>query len=227
MTGMIEETPEERFDRVRREIWLKNANLPERYAGTSWWEEFSWPEEDEAVIHAWLRMLEKGTVFEVGPDMGLGLLLDGAPGAGKTTRACKLVRDLISSMPTTGTRTRRLVYFTRFDGLVRLEKSTFGEAGDPQAERILAGIIGDADEMSIVRLLVLDDLGKEYKTNFTERIFENVLRARYDAGLPTVITTNLPLSRWAETYGPSVESFAHEAFVHVPMISPTGDRRRE
>lgn len=207
----------------RREAWLLNSNLPKRYRENRWWAEYTWPAGPEKVIQHWLQMFTDGSLYAAGPDMGTGLLLDGEPGAGKTTRVCALLRDIIDSLPAE-LPSYTPVLWLRYDKLVRLEKSTFGAESDPRDERLLQGILGDSDPKFVVNLLAIDDLGKEYKTNFTERIFENVIRARHDEGLPTVITTNVALNKWAETYGPSVESFAHEAFLHVPMI--VDDRRK-
>ena len=87
-------------------------------------------------------------------------------------------------------------------------------------------IYGDAKHS--VPVFVLDDLGKEYRTQsgWSENTFDALLRARFNAGLPTVITTNVPLSKWRVTYGEAMASFAHEAFVEVKVESDKGDRRR-
>ena len=43
--------------------------------------------------------------------------------------------------------------------------------------------------------------------------------------VPTIVTTNVPLDRWATVYGPAMASFAHEAFLPVQVTSAVGDRR--
>ena len=60
----------------------------------------------------------------------------------------------------------------------------------------------DADELETVRhcsLLVYDDLGAERLTDFTVDRVSFVLRYRYNACLPTIVTTNLKPSELAAT----------------------------
>ena len=69
-----------------------------------------------------------------------------------------------------------------------------------------------------VRVLVIDDLGKEYKgAGYNDASFDEVLRSRYDKGLPTIITTNVPRENWAAHYGEAMGSFAYEAFNRVEI----------
>ena len=68
-----------------------------------------------------------------------------------------------------------------------------------------------------VRVLVLDDLGKEYGSDYTVTGFDEILRSRYDKALPTIITTNTPREQWARKYGDAMESFSHEAFRRVKL----------
>jgi DNA replication protein DnaC len=91
----------------------------------------------------------------------------------------------------------------------------------------MEGVFGDAGNNS-VSLLVIDDLGKEHRTatGWAENTFDAVLRSRYNAGLPTIVTTNVPLKNWGEVYGEAMESFAHEAFLPINVVSMEGDRRK-
>lgn len=51
------------------------------------------------------------------------------------------------------------------------------------------------------QILLLDDLGKEYDTKLSQNILDNLLRARVQAGRPTIITTNLTLAGVIARYG--------------------------
>jgi DNA replication protein DnaC len=75
-----------------------------------------------------------------------------------------------------------------------------------------------------VRVLVLDDLGKEYGSEYNTTGFDEILRSRYDKALPTIVTTNTPREQWARKYGDAMGSFVHEAFKRV--IIGTTDLRR-
>ena len=74
---------------------------------------------------------------------------------------------------------------------------------------------------------VLDDLGKEYRTssNWAENTFDALLRSRFNAGFPTIVTTNVPLKSWGTVYGEAMGSFAYEAFIPIDIIAK-GDRRK-
>ena len=50
------------------------------------------------------------------------------------------------------------------------------------------------DAISRVKLLVLDDLGAERDTSYSAELMYAVIDARYKAGLPTIVTTNLALA---------------------------------
>jgi len=84
--------------------------------------------------------------------------------------------------------------------------------------REMDGLHGRAKEDWLnVRVLVLDDLGKEYGSKYTDSTFDEILRSRYDKGLPTIITTNVRLEDWEEKYSLAMESFANEAFIRVSL----------
>jgi DNA replication protein DnaC len=69
-----------------------------------------------------------------------------------------------------------------------------------------------------VRVLILDDLGKEYGSKYDDTSFDEILRSRYDKALPTIITTNVSRDKWSAQYGEAMGSFAHEAFHRVAII---------
>ncbi len=186
-------------------------------------------------VRDWMQLVIDGDVIRAkGSDScGLGLLLIGEPGHGKTTLASVLGQTLIRLAPkeTWGPADQiisRPVFFTDYPKLLRLQKRQWDES-DETEKSLIDCIYGEAKPGDNVRLLILDDLGKEYRTasGWSENTFDALLRARYNAGLPTIVTTNTPMSEWADTYGDSMASFAHEAFVPLAIISTRGDRRRK
>ena len=104
--------------------------------------------------------------------IGKGLLLYGSIGTGKTYAACEVANALIDQgYP---------VYVTNFSRVLNTLQGTF----DKQ-EYI--------DELNRYQLLILDDLGIERETAFAKEQVFNVIDARYRAGLPMIITTNLAI----------------------------------
>jgi superfamily II DNA/RNA helicase len=116
-----------------------------------------------------------------------------------------------------------------------------GKAYEPQVEalkngvEVIAGTPGRLIDMikqghldlSAIKVLVLDDIGKEYRTasGWAENTFDALLRARFNAGLPTIVTTNVPIKDWGDTYGQPMGSFVKEAFMPIVVESAEGDRR--
>jgi len=187
------------------------------------------------IAHDWMQEVIAGDVIRAkGSDTcGLGLLLIGEPGHGKTTLASVIGQTLIRLSPKevwgpTDQVITRPVFFADYPKLLRLQKRQWSDE-DETEKSLIDCIYGEAKPGDNVRLLILDDLGKEYRTasGWSENTFDALLRARYNAGLPTIVTTNTPMGEWADTYGDSMASFAHEAFVPIAIISTRGDRRRK
>ena len=179
----------------------------------------------KATVMKWVSTVQAGGVIKSpgSPLAGLGLLLVGSPGHGKTTLASVALQELIRTMP--GDIRTPVGAFMDYPKLLRLKKSTWDEDNE-KSSRLLDSIYGDAGILNL-GVFVLDDIGKEYRTasGWAENVFDELLRSRYNAGLPTIITTNVELAQW-DKYGPAMESFAHEAFVNVAVKAPRGDRRK-
>ena len=78
-------------------------------------------------------------------------------------------------------------------------------------------------EIKSVPLLVLDDLGKEYSTEWTNETIYSIINYRYEHMLPTVVTTNLSLSELQERIGEATVSRLMEMCEYV---SVTGEDYR-
>ena len=198
---------------------ILRANLPMKSIGMELSDLDNGPAADKVKI--WLEQVQAGVVIKSpgSPFSGLGLLLVGLPGHGKTTLASVAVQELIRTMPFD---TEQPALFMDYPKFLRLEKTAFS---DPSVEDDLRKIYGD-DRHSIP-LFILDDLGKEYRTQagWAENVFDALLRARFNTGLPTIVTTNVKTSKWRATYSEAMASFAHEAFMWVEVESDNGDRR--
>lgn len=217
---------------------LRGSNIPRRFLGME-------PADIEKkvgsfpkVIDGWLEtVLDGDNIKQVGGigTTGLGLLFDGGPGLGKTTHAVTTLMEFVRRLPNDEAKARdvlgisskdygmqtRAVYYMTYPEFLSRKKAMFDADPESKANMFqeMEGYHGRSKyDWLNVRLLVLDDLGKEYGSDYDNTSFDEILRARYDKALPTIITTNVRREDWEKKYGPAMGSFAHEAFKRVRII---------
>lgn len=116
--------------------------------------------------------------FDAMRKQGTGLLLCGTVGTGKSFLAAAIANELISQ----GTP----CLMTNFSRLISRISEKFG--GDQKY----------LDSLDRFDLLVIDDLGAERDSEFTWEKVMNVIDARYRAGLPIIVTTNLSMKELSD-----------------------------
>jgi DNA replication protein DnaC len=225
---------------------LRNSNIPRRFIGMDREDLRKYAGSFPEVIDEWLdEVLDKKIIKQIGGigTTGVGLLFDGAPGLGKTTHAVVTAMEFLRRLPEDTAAARevlglkesdygmysRPIYYMTYPEFLARKKAMFDADPDSKKEMFLQmeGFHGRAQEDHLnVRLLVLDDLGKEYKgSGFNDASFDEILRSRYDRALPTIITTNVMRDNWEKQYGQAMGSFAFEAFNQVEIIGE--DRRKQ
>ena len=213
---------------------INAAGLPERTVGLELSDLRPYQGGTLEGVQKWLGMVRSGNVVKARGERtcGLGLLLIGEPGHGKTTLACTVLQELLRTTPRevlgyAGTGLTRPGFFTDYPKLLRVQQKSWDEESDDPDKWLIDSVYGEAPSHMNVKVLILDDLGKEYRTasGWAENTFDAILRARFNAGLPTIITTNNSLQKWGNMYGKAMESFAHEAFIPLAVVSEEGDRR--
>jgi DNA replication protein DnaC len=111
-------------------------------------------------------------------------------GVGKTHLAISVVADLLSRY-----RLRNSMFVYVPDFLERIRRSY----DEPEHRGLM-------DKASTTDLLVLDDLAAQRTTDWVREQLNLLSNARWSAGLPTIITTNVKPQSLIDTLGPRAES---------------------
>ena len=67
-------------------------------------------------------------------------------------------------------------------------------------------------------LLILDDLGSEFRTGFTESALYNLINSRINLGLPTIISSNLSADELQKTYNDRIISRLFGVFTTLMFV---------
>jgi len=109
---------------------------------------------------------------------GIGLLIYGDPGNGKTYLSCCIANRLLQNYTPT--------ICVSINALLDRIKETYNKWGSEAEADILRGL-GRAE------LLIVDDLGTENLTDWSRTTIYNIIDSRYRSKLPLIITTNLQI----------------------------------
>ncbi|MBE6823792.1 MAG: ATP-binding protein [Ruminococcaceae bacterium] len=114
-----------------------------------------------------------------------GILMKGDTGLGKTHLSLAIANEVIKNGYS-------VVYVSAPDILSKLEREHFSY--DHSAEQELMQSLIDCD------LLILDDLGTEFTTQFSSTSIYNLFNTRINMGKPVIINTNLTGAELEKTY---------------------------
>lgn len=143
-------------------------------------------------------------------NMGKGLMFYGRNGTRKTTLAVATLTDVQYRA-----RAWRGYYIRFSEWKARITDTFVKEPTERSLEsRRILNIV------ERVPLLLLDDIGQEHRTasGFTESMLHEMLRVRYEACRPTIITTNVYPDQMNTVYGTSFDSFRHDAFETIELL---------
>ena len=107
------------------------------------------------------------------------LTLTGPNGAGKTHLAAAIANHCVDNS--------RVVFFSHAPDLLDHLRSSFGPASDISYSDLF-------EQVRTTPLLVLDGLGSQSATPWAEEKLRQIINYRYNAELPTIVTTAVPLS---------------------------------
>lgn len=151
-----------------------------------------------------------GNIPDDRTNIGKGLMLYGRNGTRKTTLAAAILTEIQYKSPAF------FGFYIRFSDWKRCLTDTFSKE-ETERSLIAKRMLRMAE---IAPIVVLDDIGQEHRTisGFTESSLHEFLRIRYELARPTIITTNIDPDQMRETYGPSFDSFRHDAFDSFEML---------
>lgn len=163
---------------------LKNSGMGARFASRTF-ERFEITAENRNAYRACLRYAEnfpkmlpvkdeRGNQLPPAVEMN-GLFLTGSYGTGKTHLAAAIANRLIQG----GT---AVICMTMTDLLARIRESY--NPDDSSSEAQIMRLYKDTP------LLVIDDIGSEYPTEWGSTTIFSIINARYEAYMPTIVTTN-------------------------------------
>ena len=130
------------------------------------------------------------------------LLFWGAPGLGKTFLSTCIAKELIK-------KGYSVIYETAYQTFSMPEELKFKRSEDEKLKF-------KADKLYTCDLLILDDLGSEFSTQYTTATLFDILNSRLIAGKKTVINTNLSVSELEKKYQERVASriLGHYMLLH-------------
>lgn len=134
------------------------------------------------------------------------LLFIGGTGLGKTHLSSALAKTVID-------RGYDVLYTSAVNMLSDFERAKF------------RGDVDETDRYFLAELLIIDDLGTEMATAFTESCLYNVIDTRICKGAPTVISTNLGAKELSDRYGERI--FSRLLGVYQPLLFVGKDVRFE
>lgn len=91
-----------------------------------------------------------------------------------------------------------------------IEKEHFGRSEDSESDTMQVLINAD--------LLVLDDLGSEFRSNFYESALYNIINSRINLGLPTIISSNLSVTELQKNYNDRIISRIFGMFTTLMFV---------
>ena len=91
-----------------------------------------------------------------------------------------------------------------------IEKEHFGRAETYETDTVQTLIGAD--------LLILDDLGSEFRTSFSESALYNIINSRINLGVPTIISSNLTAEELQKTYNDRIISRIFGVFTTLMFV---------
>ena len=179
------------------------ANIPKRYTALTL-SELELPANVLKQSNEWIEAYVSGETS--------GLLITGGASSGKTALAQAIGKEIINRTPS-------MVYFLSSDRYVEMIKDSFdadnGELPEMYEMPWLIKYVRD-----VFHLPIIDSLGRERPTDFSQYELGALLRRRWEECRCTLITTSLSLIDVSARYGDSARAVLED----MNRIQIKGDR---
>ena len=134
------------------------------------------------------------------------LFLYGSPGLGKTFLSACVARSVAEKGCS-------VVYDTASNILARFETKKFAKT-----EEDLRRAEGDVHRYLVCDLLIVDDLGSEFTTPFSQSALYELINTRLVTAKHTVISSNLDIGAIRQRYTPQVVSRLEGEYLFLPFF---------
>lgn len=174
----------------RNERWLRrlgNSGIPARFHDRTL---ASFKADSEAKERALTFAREYVDGFETVAKTGRGAIFIGNPGTGKTHIACGIGLELMREQS-------KFVAFLTVQRLIRSIKDTWVKGSGVSESEAIAELV-EPD------LLILDEVGVQFGSDFERNTLFDVINERYEARKPTIFLSNLTKQEVAAYLGERV-----------------------
>jgi DNA replication protein DnaC len=170
------------------------------------------------------------------PSMGgVGLVLYGDSGVGKTVMAIQTMLDIIRSdrdhwiddSLTSRILVSMLGTYVDWQDLSQMLRERAGGNESEQWLRMQYALTGEPllghghprnGPFSGGGVVVIDDISRERQTEFNQDRLHSILRKRNSECFLTILTTNFAPDQWADVYGPVLGAYMKRAFVDAEVV---------
>lgn len=183
---------QQRFAREQEERRIQNAlrdaTIPRRFADASF-ESYVCQNESQRRIYAALQAYAAN--FPEHRAQGVGMIMTGGVGTGKTHLAVAIARHVIHGHKMTAK-------YASINRVMVAIKSSFHGDSDGITQQDVYEILRQPD------LLILDEVGAQQATEFEKLVMFDIVNARYEDVRPTILISNLSIKQVAECVGDRV-----------------------
>jgi DNA replication protein DnaC len=168
---------EEKAYQEKLERLMKNSKMGERFK-TRTFENFQITNKNEQAFNTIKKYADN---FEIYKNKGLGLILTGSYGTGKTHLTAAVCIDLMH-------KGYQPIFGTMITLLERIKATYDDDYAKENEEQVINQYIN-------CDLLIIDDLGKEKPTEWSIEKLYYIVNARYEKNLPLLITSNYDIEK--------------------------------